>query len=210
MHYTLYYKRKLPHYQPRDATFFITLRLDFNIPQQYLLALNRYRETLQINYADSEEHAQTKEIIKKKSFAYEDELYHKCTGEIDVSRNPCANILKTKLLAMQDEFFYLYAFTIMHNHLHILLKPLVREGEQVSLSTIIKSFKGSTARLINMELKRERSLWYREYFDHWVRNQQELVNVIEYIRNNPVKAGLVKDAREWKETWLNPDLWQEQ
>jgi len=52
-------------------------------------------------------------------------------------------------------------------------------------------------------------LWNREYFDHWIRDQQELVNVIQYIRNNPVQAKLVTDARDWQWTWLNPELWRE-
>ena len=111
---------------------------------------------------------------------------------------------------MQQDMFYLYAFTIMPNHLHMLIRPLEREGEQIAISETIKSFKGHTARMVNQALNRQGQLWFREYHDHWIRNQQELVNVMEYIRNNPVKAGLAKDTRQWPWTWLNPDLWQEE
>jgi len=36
-----------------------------------------------------------------------------------------------------------------------------------------------------------------------VRSGREFVNIVEYIRQNPVKAGLVKEAEDWKWTWLN-------
>jgi len=210
MQYTLLYKRKLPHYQPKDGTFFITLRLGFDIPEKYLLALNHYRETLRNNYAKSENASLAKEIIKKKAFAYEDELFDKCGNGIILTNNPAAGIITDKLLEMNEDFFYLYAFTIMPNHLHMLIRPLERDGSQVGMSNIIKTFKGSTARMINLALERQGQLWFREYHDHRIRSQQELVNVIEYIRNNPVQAGLVKDARHWQWTWLNPDLLQEE
>ena len=210
MQYTLLYKRKLPHYQPKDGTFFITLRLAFDIPEKYLLALNHYRETLRNNYAKSENASLAKEIIKKKAFAYEDELFDKCGNGIILTNNPAAGIITDKLLEMNEDFFYLYAFTIMPNHLHMLIRPLERDGSQVGMSNIIKTFKGSTARMINLALERQGQLWFREYHDHWIRSQQELVNVIDYIRNNPVQAGLAKDARYWQWTWLNPDLLQEE
>ena len=174
MQYTLLYKRKLPHYQPKDGTFFITLRLAFDIPEKYLLALNHYRETLRNNYAKSENASLAKEIIKKKAFAYEDELFDKCGNGIILTNNPAAGIITDKLLEMNEDFFYLYAFTIMPNHLHMLIRPLERDGSQVGMSNIIKTFKGSTARMINLALERQGQLWFREYHDHRIRSQQEL------------------------------------
>ena len=210
MQYTTYYKRKLPHFQPKKGVFFITLRQAFSLPEKYLRTLNQYRESLQIQYAKYEDTALAKAIIKKKSFAYEDDLYDKCAGEADLTSSPAAEIIRDKLLAMHNEQFYLYAFTIMPNHVHILIRPLQREGLQIDLSGIIKNIKGATARLINQAVERQGQLWFREYHDHWIRSQQELVNVIEYMRNNPVKAGLAQDPQQWQWTWLNPELWQEE
>ncbi len=39
--------------------------------------------------------------------------------------------------------------------------------------------------------------WEREWFDHWSRSPEEDLKIIDYIRNNPVKAGFVNDARDW-------------
>ena len=209
MEYKLSYQRKLPHYQPKDGIFFITTRLAFDIPTVYLNAMNRYRESLRQLYEKAEDVKLAEEIIKKKCFAYEDELYTKCATSVDLAQAPAQGIIISKLLEMSKEYYYLYAFTIMPNHLHILLKPLTRDNVAFALSQIVKMIKGATAREINVSLQSQGSIWFREYYDHWVRSQQELINVIEYIRYNPVKAGYVKDPQYWPGTWLNPDIWGE-
>jgi hypothetical protein len=39
--------------------------------------------------------------------------------------------------------------------------------------------------------------WQREWFDHWSRSDDEDERTVVYIRNNPVKAGLVKSYQDW-------------
>jgi hypothetical protein len=39
--------------------------------------------------------------------------------------------------------------------------------------------------------------WQGEWFDHWLRSPQEETRVRAYIRDNPVKAGLVRKPEEW-------------
>ena len=209
MQYKVYYKRKLPHFQPKRGVFFITLRLAFQLPVKFLSALDHYRASLQKTLTGSEDAASGKDVIMKKSFAYEYELYNRCESEVYISQSPSADIIMEKLLLMQEDYFYLYAFTIKPNHQHLLIQPSQREGIPVSTSEIIKNFKGSSAIKINQALGRQGQLWNREYFDRWIRDQQELVNVIQYIRNNPVQAKLGTDARDWQWTRLNPELWQE-
>ncbi len=207
MDYKLTYQRKLPHFQPKDGIFFITTRLAFDIPTVYMNAMTRYREGLRRSYEKAEDTKLAEEIIKKKCFAYEDELYTKCATSVDLTLAPAQGVITSKLLEMSNEYYYLYAFTIMPNHLHMLLKPLSRDNVPFTLSQIVKKIKGATAREINVSLQSKGSIWFREYFDHWVRSQQELINVTEYIRNNPVKAGFVQYPQYWPGTWLNPDFW---
>ena len=38
----------------------------------------------------------------------------------------------------------------------------------------------------------------RESSDHWVRNQEEWQRIAAYIENNPVKAGVVSQAEEYR------------
>ena len=48
------------------------------------------------------------------------------------------------------------------------------------------------------ENKKEQTLWQRRFWEHYIENEQDLINQIEYIHYNPVKHGLVQFPREWK------------
>ncbi len=209
MNYTLHYKRKLPHYQPAESVFFVTFRLNFRLPVKYLDAMNRYKDVLRARYEIQDSKTETKAIIKKKLFAYEDEIYPLCEPEVSLTNNPAAaDLLSELFLSNHNILYYLFCYTIMSNHVHILLKPGKVDNEIASISDIMRIIKGVSARQINLLLRRSGTLWHREYWDYWVRSQQEFVNITEYIRNNPVKAGLVNKAEDWRWTWINPELWE--
>lgn len=63
-----------------------------------------------------------------------------------------------------------------------------------SLARIVQSWKSYTAKRANEILKREGAFWAREYFDRIVRSPEDLSRTVEYVVNNPVKAGL----KEWR------------
>jgi len=60
------------------------------------------------------------------------------------------------------------------------------------------SLKSYTANEGNKILGRSGSFWQRESYDHWVRDEDELERIVNYIRNNPVAAGLTDHAHEWR------------
>ncbi|HUR98602.1 MAG TPA: hypothetical protein VMZ26_11110 [Pyrinomonadaceae bacterium] len=69
----------------------------------------------------------------------------------------------------------------------------------------MKSIKGYTAREANKILNRKGSFWEAESYDHEVADDEEFNRIVRYVLNNPVKAGLVKDWRDWKWNWRNGD-----
>ncbi|HPM04256.1 MAG TPA: hypothetical protein PL160_00945 [Candidatus Cloacimonas sp.] len=54
MDYKLRYKRRLPHYQPKGGIFFITFRLNFNLPLEYRKAYQDFKEKIEIQYGLTE------------------------------------------------------------------------------------------------------------------------------------------------------------
>ena len=207
MEYKLIYKRRLPHYQPKNGVLFITFRLNFPVPVKYIRAYQQYCESLDAKF-DNKEPTELEEIARqKKLFAFTDDSYAEIHSEIDLTQPPeVASMLADILLALQDKYYTLYTFTIMPNHVHLLLKPLSIEGKEPSLADIMHKVKGSSAYQINLVLQRRGTLWFREYYDHWARTDQEIWNIVEYIRQNPVKAKLAKDPESWPWTWINPEL----
>ena len=86
-------------------------------------------------------------------------------------------------------------WVVMPNHVHLVVWPL----PNVTLSTILKGRKQYTATQANRILGRigER-FWQPESYDHWIRNDTEKARISRYIRMNPVKAGLCRDAEDWR------------
>lgn len=82
----------------------------------------------------------------------------------------------------------------MPDHAHVLLKP--KPG--VSLARITKGIKGVSARLINKRRGTQGPLWQDESWDRIVRHQKELLEKIDYMLHNPVKAGLVEHADDYE------------
>ena len=66
----------------------------------------------------------------------------------------------------------------------------------------MQSIKRYSSRESNLIINRQGRFWHEENYDHIVRNQEELDKIINYIMQNPVKAGLVKNAEDWKWRYL--------
>jgi putative transposase len=47
------------------------------------------------------------------------------------------------------------------------------------------------------ELKLSRRVWQEEFFDHVLRSSESYSQKWDYVKENPVRAGLVKSSKEW-------------
>jgi REP element-mobilizing transposase RayT len=91
------------------------------------------------------------------------------------------------------EHYFLHAYVVMPNHVHILIAPLV------PLRRITAGIKGISARDANRVLARTgRAFWQEESFDHWIRNRAQFERIRAYVEENPVKARLVARAEDWR------------
>jgi REP element-mobilizing transposase RayT len=102
---------------------------------------------------------------------------------------------------------YLYAAVVMPDHVHLLFLPLRDEnGWPVPVVDIMQCLKGTTAHRINQLLHHSGPVWEEESFDHVLRSDESLKEKCEYIRQNPVRAGLVQIAEDYRWLWVDPDL----
>jgi hypothetical protein len=70
------------------------------------------------------------------------------------------------------------------------------------LSRITKGIKGASARLINDIRGVHGTLWQDESFDRIVRDQMELDEKLNYLVNNPRKAGLADDPWDYEALYI--------
>ena len=99
--------------------------------------------------------------------------------------------------------FQLHAAVIMPDHVHLLLTPLRDEkGWPYSLPIILKLLKGASARTVNRLSGSTGPVWQEESFDHCLRSQESFAEKLEYLRQNPVRRGLVKKPEDYKWLWV--------
>ena len=87
-------------------------------------------------------------------------------------------------------------FVVMPDHLHFFCAP-GGERDPAKLSAFVGGVKGWSARVILAEAGRAAPLWQHEFFDRLLRSNESYGRAWAYVRENPVRAGLVKDAAQW-------------
>ncbi len=82
----------------------------------------------------------------------------------------------------------------MPTHVHVLVEFL----SEASLASIVQSWKSASAHAINKREQRKGALWRREYFDRFMRSEQQFAATLAYIENNPVAANLCSTPQDWR------------
>jgi len=99
---------------------------------------------------------------------------------------------------VQCSMYWLHVAVVMPDHVHVLVTP------NDPLAYVMGRVKGASSREVNLLLGRNGSLWQQESFDHELRRDESLQQKAEYIRQNPVRKGLVQRAEDYQWLWWNP------
>lgn len=98
--------------------------------------------------------------------------------------------------------FQAHTVVIMPDHVHMIFTPLRDSSTQpYTLAEIVGPIKGASAHSINRLLHRKGSVWLDESFDHVLRSEERVQDRIEYLRQNPVRKGLVRSPEEYRWLW---------
>ena len=102
-------------------------------------------------------------------------------------------LVEEALFHFDGERYRLIAWVVMPNHVHVLVELI----DGFPLGAVVHSWKSYTANKANKLLGRRGRFWFPDYFDRYIRNEGHLANAIDYIHNNPFKAGLVERPELW-------------
>lgn len=86
-------------------------------------------------------------------------------------------------------------YVVMPDHVHFFTRPLIDAGD--SLGQTIGRWKEWTAKRILRETGGHAPFWQAEFFDHLLRSEESFAAKWDYVRENPVRAGLASRAEEW-------------
>ena len=163
---------------------------------------------------------------------FEGEIYFvtlTVVGWIDIfTRQKYADIIIENLKYCQvKEELKIYAYVIMSNHIHFVAK---RESNSLNLTELLGRFKSFTAKKILKELEADpnesRKEWLLYLFKFFAKKNEQYSNYhfwqytnhpvelysnnvidqkINYIHQNPVRAGIVTDELYYFYSSANPD-----
>ncbi|MDP8205868.1 MAG: transposase [Candidatus Electryonea clarkiae] len=103
----------------------------------------------------------------------------------------------------------LLAYVILPDHIHVV----IRQGE-LSFSRWVET----TKRQLNYFLKPElKTLWQPHFWEHRIRDENDMIHAVEYVHYNPVKHGFSLSPFEYKassfrsfvEKGLYPEDWSD-
>jgi REP element-mobilizing transposase RayT len=85
-------------------------------------------------------------------------------------------------------------YVIMPDHVHFFCSA---ELESKTLQTFMQRWKEWSSKRAKRELGFREDLWQEEFFDHVLRSSESYREKWDYVRQNPVRAGLVANADDW-------------
>jgi REP element-mobilizing transposase RayT len=87
--------------------------------------------------------------------------------------------------------WFVHLWLLMPDHLH----ALITFPKDCEFMKVLANWKEIVA-------KRTTTRWQRDFFDHRLRSDESLQEKANYIRENPVRKGLVTKPEDWKFVWM--------
>lgn len=177
-----YQRGYLPHFDSGQAPQLITFRLVDSFPTSVLQEWESEFKTMVPEKVDSERRRRIEEYLDQGH------------GSAWLSQPEIGKIVAQSVLHFAPQRYQLHAWCVMPNHVHVLLTP----NADQTLNKIVHSWKSFSSNRANGYLKRTGAFWQREYFDRFIRDERHFEAAVQYVENNPVKAGLCSSASEWR------------
>ncbi len=206
----------LPHYDAPGVTQLVTLRLVDSLPAsrrgewEHSLKIENGRKSLSVGApacsrlasiqsrsetgapaATSADVSSALDAGRERRRKLEEYL-DRGLGECWLRQPAIAKLTEDALRFFDGQRHQLQAWVVMPNHVHLLV-----DVWQTPLAELVKSWKVFVAREANKLLGRSGEFWEREYLDTVIEDEEHRRTAVRYIENNPTKAKLVLDPKDW-------------
>ncbi|RYG67541.1 transposase [bacterium] len=177
MHKGWHSRGYLPHFDSPELIQFLTFRMGDSLP---LELLKRWR---------SDPQCWSEHQIQNSIQNYLD----RGKGACHLNNPEVAAIVQNSLLHFDQQRYRLLAWCVMPNHVHTLVEGF----SDFPMSEVLHSWKSFTALKINAMLGLSGTFWQIESFDRYIRDENHFQRTLNYIEQNPVKAGLCEKSTDW-------------
>ena len=173
----------LPHCDKPGLVQFITFRLADSLPAS---RRSEWEHLLGCTHQGAQSIALREQRLQLETFL---DCGH---GECHLRNPQIAKLVEQAMRFHHQKRFALLAWVVMPNHVHVLV-----EIWETPLSKVLQNWKSITAVAANKLLERQGVFWQPEYWDRFMRTEEQARKAIRYIENNPVKAKLCLTPEEW-------------
>lgn len=90
--------------------------------------------------------------------------------------------------------FKIFAYCLMDNHMHLLLKV----SEKASISKIMQTITIAHTRRFHQKYRTSGHIWQGRFKSPLVSADEYLLTLMRYIEQNPVRAGIVKHPKQFQ------------
>lgn len=127
---------------------------------------------------------------------------------VTYNRNPILieniEILKASIKNVHLKFdFEIIAISVMPDHVHMIIK-LAKINDYPKIIYSLKYYFSKNVKIQKQELseskikKGEKGVWQRRYWEHTIRDEEDLYKHLDYIHFNPIKHNLVESLKDYK------------
>ena len=106
----------------------------------------------------------------------------------------CARLIASELIKFsKNNSLNTICYVIMPDHIHWILQL----NSSLDLSNLVRNFKNITTYRLNKHSGTHGRIWQSNYYDHKIRNNEDLIGQARYIVANPLRAGLVDNIKKY-------------
>jgi len=184
----------LPHWEKDSGLYFITFHMADSLPNSVLKKVAERNRLLKAAKASGTRLLPEQEMeLSEYSPRRMEEYFDRGHGSCALNDQRIAGALAAALRFRDGKQYRLLAWCIMPNHAHVVVRLL----PGANLSAVLKTWKQYSSHAANQVLGRRGRFWRPESYDRLIRNEQEYLRAIQYVIENPVKAGL----KNWPWVW---------
>ena len=188
----------VPHWEVDNGFYFITYRLADSLPRPVIEQLRRDYAAAKRGLAAGDKLTLPQRSQLSEWFQLRlDDYLDRGVGACHLRVPSVAECVIETWRRFDRQRYDLLAWCVMPNHVHVIAQ-LFEGGD---LDAVLHSWKSYTSNAANKILKRSGTFWWREYYDHCIRDDAELSRSIRYVLENPAKAGLTDWPYMWSAGW---------
>ncbi len=93
---------------------------------------------------------------------------------------------------VEHDHVSVFGYCVMPDHVHLVLEP----GSESDIVSFVARYKSLVQRSL-WSLGLSGTFWQKSFWDHFLRGDEAVGHVVQYVLNNPVRKGMVADWKDY-------------